>query len=190
MTVSMTMWLPLLGFFGTGSSIISATSRVIWAFARDGGLPESFARVSPRTKVPNMAIAATWFIISALSMIYIGNATAYYGIISACTVCLIISYAFPILVNVIWGFKHCSVPRGVFTLGRYHRVVAIPALAWCLYLTIFMCFPAYQPVTRDNMNYGSAVLGFGIFIATAGWFTYGNSKYVGVIRTVDSIHEE
>ncbi|KAJ4174160.1 hypothetical protein NW754_004575, partial [Fusarium falciforme] len=99
-TIGLTSFLPIISFCGTGTSVISATSRIIWSFARDGGLPAYFSHIDEKTKVPVRAIMLTWGLISALSLIYIGNATAYYGISSATTVALIISYGFPILINV------------------------------------------------------------------------------------------
>ncbi|KAJ4314588.1 hypothetical protein N0V84_008812 [Fusarium piperis] len=104
-TIGLTSFLPIISFCGTGTSVISATSRIIWSFARDGGLPAYFSHIDEKTKVPVRSIVLTWGLISALSLIYIGNATAYYGISSATTVALVISYAFPIFINVVWGFK-------------------------------------------------------------------------------------
>ncbi|KAH7122089.1 amino acid/polyamine transporter I [Dactylonectria estremocensis] len=184
-TIGLTSILPILGFCGTGSSVISATSRVVWAFARDGGLPFRFSKVSDRTKVPTNALVLTAVVISALSLIYVGNATAYYGISSACTLALIVSYAFPLILNVIWGFEHCTLPRGVFTLGRYHRPTAIAALAWSTYLIIFMCFPTMYPVTTVNMNYAIVVFAFGILLATVSWFAYGRKHYMGITHRLE-----
>ncbi|KAJ5382632.1 amino acid/polyamine transporter I [Penicillium concentricum] len=188
-TIGLTSFLPILGFCGTGTAIISSTSRVIWSFARDGGLPEYFARVGDRTKAPTGAIILTWALISLISLIYIGNATAYYGISSACTAALIISYAFPILINAVCGFQHCNVPRGPFTLGRYHRPIALAALAWSIYITIFLCFPTIYPVTAANLNYAAPVLGIGFLMTTIGWFAYGKSGYIGIEEVIDGRHQ-
>ncbi|KAH7153643.1 amino acid/polyamine transporter I [Dactylonectria macrodidyma] len=188
-TIGLTAFLPILGFCGTGSSVISATSRVVWAFARDGGLPPSISRVSDRTKVPTNALVLTAAIISALSLIYVGNATAYYGISSACTLALIVSYAFPLILNVIWGFEHCTLPRGVFTLGRYHRPTAVAALAWSTYLIIFMCFPTMYPVNATNMNYAIVVFAFGILLAAVSWFAYGRKNYMGITHRLEGRQE-
>ena len=183
-TIGLTAFLPILAFCGTGVSVVSATPRVIWSFARDGGLPGVFANVDDRNKVPTTSLILAWAVISAIGLIYVANATAYYGITSACTVTLIISYAYPLLINVVWEFQHCSVPRGVFTLGRYHRPLAIVVLGWCIYLTIFLCSQTYYPVTPLNMNYAPLVIGFGFIVATASWFAYGRSKYIGVTHGV------
>ncbi|KAF7553380.1 hypothetical protein G7Z17_g3650 [Cylindrodendrum hubeiense] len=188
-TIGLTSILPILGFCGTGSSIISATSRVIWAFARDGGLPSRFAQVGDRTKVPTNALVLTAVLISAISLIYVGNATAYYGISSACTLALIVSYAFPLFINVVWGFEHCTLPRGVFTLGRYHRPIAVAGLAWSTYLIIFLCFPTIYPVTAANMNYAVVVFAFGLLLAVVSWFTYGRTNYHGITHRLEGQRE-
>ncbi|KAF7555665.1 hypothetical protein G7Z17_g1965 [Cylindrodendrum hubeiense] len=187
-TIGMTSFLPILGFCGTGSSIMSSTSRVVWAFARDGGLPQRFAHIGTRTKAPTASLVLTWAIICGISLIYIGNATAYYGISSACTVALILSYAFPLLINAIWGFQHCTIPRGSFSLGRLHRPLAVVALVWCIYISVFMCFPAYYPVTKDNMNYASVVLAAGMGVATL----YGiTTKFIkSPFYDLSAVHDE
>lgn len=183
-TIGFTMFLPIMGICGVGSAIISATSRVVWSFARDGGLPPMFAQVSDRTKTPVPALLFTWGIVCALSLIYVGNSTAYYGLSSACAVTLVISYAIPIFANVVWGFSHCTVPKGPFTLGRYHRYVAVVALAWSGCVTIMMCFPSFQPVNEVNMNYASVVVGAGFIFATISWFTYGKAHYYVATNTL------
>lgn len=184
-TIGLTMWLPVMAFCGVGSSIITATSRVVWAFARDGGLPEPFARVSDRTKTPIISLLATWASVSILTLVYIGNDTAFYGMTSACTVALYMSFGMPLLTNVIWGFQHTHMPRAVFSLGKYHRLVAVVACAWCGLLTVMICFPIYQPVTSANMNYAGAVVGAGLLIATVSWFAYGRTRYIGLVIVLD-----
>jgi choline transport protein len=186
-TVGLTMFLPVMGFCGVGPSIISATSRIIWSFARDGGLPKAVSTVSDRTKTPIWALFITWLSICALSCVYIGNATAYYGLSSACTVTLMISYASPLLLNVMFGFQHCSLPRGRFTLGRWHRPMAVARCAWSLCLIVMMCFPTVQPIRLENMNYASVVTVGGIVAATVCWFLYGRKQYIGLVPITDGV---
>ncbi|KPM43793.1 hypothetical protein AK830_g2741 [Neonectria ditissima] len=188
-TIGLTAFLPIMGFCGTGSSIVSATSRVIWSFARDGGLPARFGKVGDRTKVPTNALLLTWASISVICLIYVGNATAYYGISSACTVALILSYGFPLFINAVWGFEHCTIPRGIFTLGRWHRPIAVVGLAWCTYITIFLSFPTYYPVSAANMNYAAPVTAFGLLMAVISWFAYGKSNYIGITQRLEARRE-
>ncbi|KAF3021061.1 hypothetical protein E8E14_012562 [Neopestalotiopsis sp. 37M] len=186
-TVGLTMFLPVMGFCGVGPSIISATSRIIWSFARDGGLPKAVSTVSDQTKTPIWALFITWLSICALSCVYIGNATAYYGLSSACTVTLMISYASPLLLNVMFGFQYCSIPRGRFPLGRWHRPMAMAGCAWSLCLIVMMCFPTVQPIRLENMNYASVVTVGGIVAATVCWFLYGRKQYIGLVQITDGV---
>jgi hypothetical protein len=137
--------------------------------------------------VPVNAIIFTWFCMCCLATIYIGNATAFYGLASGCTVVYIVSYAMPILVNVIWGIDQSGLARGCFTLGRYSRPLSVVALIWCVYLSIFLCFPVYLPVTAVNMNYACLVLGFGFFVPTVLWPVYGSRNYRGVVHGIDGM---
>lgn len=186
-TIGLTMFLPAIGLCGAGPSVISAASRIIWAFARDGGLPRAVGEVSDRTKTPILALVITWVCTCGLSCVYIGNATAFYGLNSACTVALMISYASPLLLNVLFGFRYCTLPKGRFSLGSWHRVVALVSCAWCLCLVIMLCFPPVQPVTAVNMNYASAVLMSVFMAATICWFVYGQDQYVGPLVCIEGV---
>lgn len=183
-TIGMTIFFLIISFSIAGPAVVSATSRIILSFAREGGLPHFLAKVDDTWKVPINAIIATWFCICLLALIYIGNATAFYGIASGCTAVYVVSYALPIAVNVVWGIDQSGMARGTFTLGRYSRPIGAAAVAWCAYLVIFLCFPVYLPVTAVNMNYASLVLGFGFFVATASWFVYGKKRYTGVVHEI------
>ena len=185
-TIGMTIFFPIISMAASGPGVVSATSRVIWSFAREEGLPKFLASIDKRQKVPINAIIATWLCVSLISLIYIGNATAFYGLASGCTVVFIVSYAMPITVRLIWEDEFQKLKRGPFSLGRYSRAVGYVAVAWWMYLTIFLCFPVYLPVTKVNMNYSCLVLGFGIIAPTVAWFAYGKHRYLGAVREVDS----
>ena len=47
-----------------------------------------------------------------------------------------------------------------------------------------MVFPPYQPVSAQNMNYASVVLGTAIIISAVSWFTIGRKVYAGPVREV------
>jgi hypothetical protein len=120
--------------------------------------------------VPTTSLILAWAVISAIGLIYVANATAYYGITSACTVTLIISYAYPLLINVVWEFQHCSVPRGVFTLGRYHRPLAIVVLVYLSYH--FLMFP--NLLSSHALKHELCAIGYWV------WVHCGNGKLVCV----------
>ncbi|KAF2994098.1 hypothetical protein E8E14_001709 [Neopestalotiopsis sp. 37M] len=176
--IGMTCYLPVMGICGVGSSVMSVASRIVWAFAREGGLPAVLGKVSSRTNTPIWSLVFVWACVCGLSLVYIGNTTAFYGLSSACAVALLISYALPVAMNVIWGFENCHLPRKHFTLGKYHRPLAVVAMLWCFFLATMLCFPVYLPTSAVNMNYAPVVLGAGVFAASVAWFTYGARNYV------------
>lgn len=185
-TIGITCFFMLLSFFVAGPSVVAATSRVVWSFSREGGLHRAFGIVNERQEVPVNALLLVWLLNCLLSLIYIGNSTAFYGIASGASVVMIFSYAMPIFLNVFWGIKHNNLTPGPFTLGRYSLAINIAALMWSTYLMIFLCFPSIMPVTEVNMNYSSLVFGFSLFLPTVAWFWYGKKGYLGIAEELDS----
>ena len=76
---------PMLCLLMAATGIMTTSSRMIWSFARDGGLPASkhLARVHPTLKVPLNALMVTAFAVLCFGCIYIGSSSALSAIISA-----------------------------------------------------------------------------------------------------------
>lgn len=185
-TIGITFFFLFLGFFVGGPGCLAASSRVIWSFGREGGLPECFARINSRQQVPLNALVLSWACICGLSLIYIGNETAFYGISSGVTVVMIFSYAMPIFLRLIYGMKNAAVPPGPFTLGSWGVPINIFAACWCTYLLIFLCFPTVMPVTDANMNYSSLIFGSCLLVAGFTWLLYGRRSYLGVLAEINA----
>lgn len=186
-TIGMTSFFLILSSLVAGPSVLTATSRIVWSFAREGGLPSFLGRVDSRFEVPVNAILLVWLSVSALSLIYIGNNTAFYGISSGVTVVMIFSYILPILLNLVWGIEKNQLPVGPFTLGWWRRVINISAACWCVYLIVFLCFPTAMPVTAANMNYSCLIFGSCLIFATASWFLYGRKTYLGILGEAELV---
>ncbi|KAB5580372.1 amino acid/polyamine transporter I [Coniochaeta sp. 2T2.1] len=180
-TIGITFFFVFLGFFIGGPGCLAAASRVIWSFAREGGLPPVFAHVNKRQGVPINAVVLAWFCVSALSLIYIGNDTAFFGINSGVTVIMIFSYLMPISLRLVHGFKHSILAPGPFRLGAYGLPLNIFGACWCVYLIIFLCFPTMMPVHAKNMNYASLIFGACLLTAAGTWLAYGRRSYRGVL---------
>ena len=80
-----------------GLACMTSTSRMMYAFARDGGLPGSgvLKRVSPRWRTPVPAIWTT----AALALASTLYAPAYSTLTTACVIFLYLSYVMPTLVG-------------------------------------------------------------------------------------------
>lgn len=76
-----------------GLACVTSTSRMIYAFSRDGGMPASgfLRRISPKRKVPSAAVW-TAAVLTILSTLY---TPAYTTLTAACVMFLYISYVMP-----------------------------------------------------------------------------------------------
>ena len=160
-----------------GMSSVTANSRMIYAFSRDGALPFSafWHRVNHRTRTPTNAIwlaAAGAFV---LGLPYLWNYAAYAAVTSIAVIGLYIAYVMPTYLRLRRG-EHFQ--PGPWNLGRWSKPIGIIAVAWVVIITILFMLPQVWPVHWANFNYTVvavlAVLGFaGIWwIASARtWFT-------------------
>jgi amino acid permease (GABA permease) len=163
--------------FFCGMSSVTANSRMIYAFSRDGALPASsfWHRVNKRTRTPTNAIwlaAAGAFL---LGLPYLWNYTAYAAVTSIAVIGLYIAYVLPTFLRLRQG--DAFVP-GPWHLGRWSRPIGTIAVGWVVVITILFMLPQLSPVTVKSFNYAPiavlVVLGFaGIWwlVSARKWFT-------------------
>src|ERR1700691_3719260 len=160
-----------------GMSSVTANSRMIYAFSRDGALPGSglWHKVNKRTRTPTNAIwlAAVGALI--LGLPYLGNSAAYAAVTSIAVIGLYIAYVIPTYLRLRQG---ANLQRGPWHLGRWSKPVGIIAVTWVVIITILFMLPQVGPITWSTFNYAVfavvAVIGFaGIYwLASArNWFT-------------------
>jgi amino acid permease (GABA permease) len=160
-----------------GMSSVTANSRMIYAFSRDGALPGSafWHRVNKRTRTPTNAIwlAAAGALI--LGLPYLWNEASYAAVTSIAVIGLYIAYVLPTFLRLRQG---ASFQPGPWNLGRWSMLVGIIAVVWVVFITILFMLPVDNPITRDNFNYTVfavvAVFAFaGIYwlVSARNWFT-------------------
>jgi amino acid permease (GABA permease) len=160
-----------------GMASVTANSRMIYAFSRDGALPASslWHRVNPRTRTPTNAIwlAACGALI--LGLPYLWNSTAYAAVTSIAVIGLYVAYVLPTFLRLRLG---SAFVRGPWHLGRWSAPIGIISVAWVVIITVLFMLPTTSPVTWKTFNYTViavvAVLGFaGIWWAVSArkWFT-------------------
>src|ERR1700734_3941937 len=160
-----------------GMSSVTANSRMIYAFSRDGALPGSglWHKVNKRTRTPTNAIwlAAVGALI--LGLPYLGNSAAYAAVTSIAVIGLYIAYVIPTYLRLRQG---ANFQRGPWHLGRWSYLVGIIAVTWVVIITILFMLPQVGPITWSTFNYAVfavvAVIGFaGIYWlgSARNWFT-------------------
>jgi amino acid permease (GABA permease) len=160
-----------------GMSSVTANSRMIYAFSRDGALPASHVwhRINPRTRTPTNAIWLAAGGAFLLGLPYLWNVTAYAAVTSIAVIGLYIAYVLPTFLRLRAGDRF---ERGPWHLGRWSRPIGIIAVGWVVFITILFMLPQVSPVEVGTFNYTPVavlvVLGFaGIwwFVSAKNWFT-------------------
>ncbi|PSR82853.1 amino acid/polyamine transporter I [Coniella lustricola] len=180
---------PIVCMLFTTTSIMTTSSRMSYAFARDRGLPFSrvFAKVHPGLDVPLNALiwTAVWVII--FGCVFLGSSSAFNAITAASVVALGVTYAIPPAINVLRGRKMLPESRAFKLpnwLGWFCNLVGI---AWTLLTTVLFVFPPDYPVTPDNMNYAVVPFGVVLVIATIQWIFDGRKNYEGPHIDADAL---
>jgi amino acid transporter len=171
--------------FFCGMSSITANSRMIYAFSRDGAIPGSslWHKINPRTRTPTNSI---WFavvgaMILALPSLYTnaGYAVAFFAIVSVAVVGLYVSYVIPVFLRrVNPGFQ-----PGPWHLGRASAPIGWIAVVWVVLILFPLMGPQFNPFaggvfTVNSFNFAPVVMllviGFaGIYwmVSAKNWFT-------------------
>src|SRR5262249_9282356 len=137
--------LAAMGMWFCGLSAGTWSSRVIWAFARDEGLPMSnvWKQVSNTHSTPVYTI---WLVagLAFLAAVYSG---AYAVVTSISTIGLYISYIIPVCLHLGSGSK---LERGPWRPGRYSLAINGIAIVWVIFLSVILSLP-------DQMRAGKSI---------------------------------
>ncbi|ORY16443.1 amino acid/polyamine transporter I [Clohesyomyces aquaticus] len=171
---------PLVCLLFATTSIMTTSSRMTYAFARDGGLPASrvFARVHPTLGLPLNSLILTTALVMIFGCIFLGSSSAFNAIISASVVALGVSYAIPIAVNCLQGRKRLP-PRAFVLPEPLAWFANLLGIAYVLVTTVLFVFPPVLPVTGSNMNYCIVAFAIIIIISTIQWFVDGRKNFTG-----------
>jgi len=177
-----------------GMSSVTANSRMIYAFSRDGAVPLSdlWHRINPRTRTPTNAIwlgASGAFV---LGLPYLWNVTAYAAVTSIAVIGLYIAYVLPTLLRLRQGDNF---RRGPWHLGRWSRPIGTIAVIWVAFITVLFMLPQVYPVGRKTFNYTPvavlAVIGFaGIYWLVSARHWFKGPKVQGSAEELAAIEHE
>lgn len=183
-TIAIVSGLVVLGISGT-MGVVSSVSRLTWAWARDGGLPQYFGHVDKVQRVPLRAVVLATIIAALLSLLNIGSSTyiAFSAIISLSTLAVYLSYAI-VLACVLHARLNGKFVPGPWNLGRAGSVVNGLGLIYTIYIMVWLPFPNYLPVTAANMNYCGPVFGVIMVGVVTLWLVRGRIFWHGPNRAV------
>ncbi|KIW62116.1 hypothetical protein PV05_02163 [Exophiala xenobiotica] len=180
---------PLVCLLFAGVSIMTTSSRMVYAFARDRGLPASkfFAKVDKRLDVPLNALWLTLILVIIFGCIFLGSSSAFNAIVSASVVALGITYAIPPAINCLRGRKMLPESRAFILPNWLGWTCNLIGIAYAFLTTVLFMFPPELPVTGNNMNYCIAAFAIVLIVSVIQWFVDGRKNYTGPQIDVDAL---
>ncbi|MFJ9690881.1 amino acid permease [Kitasatospora sp. NPDC101183] len=164
--------------FFCGMASVTANSRMIYAFSRDGALPGSrlWHRISPRTRTPTNAVWLATGGALLLGLPALWNTTAYTAVTSISVIGLYLSYVIPVYLRLRQGEDF---PRGPWHLGRWSRPIGIVAVGWTAAITVLFMLPTASPITAESFNYTPVAVLVVVGFAGVWWLASARTWFTG-----------
>lgn len=168
-------WLCALLYLGCGAAqylcglaTVTSSSRMVYAFARDGGLPLSskLRQVSSRYLTP---VNAIWTV-ALLSVGFASFSKVYSTIAVVCTIFLYISYVLPIALGLA-AYQRSWTKMGQWDIGGFFRVAALLAVIGCTGLIVI----GVQPPNQLALS----LIGYFLLITGVIWFGLERRRFQG-----------
>ncbi|KAJ9415950.1 amino acid/polyamine transporter I [Fusarium oxysporum] len=162
-----------------GIGCITASSRCIWAFARDGAMPGSkwWVIVNKRLDVPLNAMMLSMVIQLLLGLIYFGSSAAFNAFANVGVLTLNAAYATPVAINLLT--KRRQIKNAKFPLGKLGYLANFVAVAWSILAIPLFCMPLRLPVTVVSVNYASVVFAASCLVSGVWYWVWGHKNYTG-----------
>jgi amino acid transporter len=151
-----------------GLATVTSTSRMAFAFARDGGLPMSdrLKTISQKYRTPVFAI----WTISVLAIAFTLYTPVYSTITAVCVIFLYISYVVPSALG-LFAYGRTWTKMGPWTLGRWFPLVA----GLCVLVCALLIFIGVQPPNEKALG-----VTIGSLVTTAIiWFASERRRFQG-----------
>lgn len=184
-TIALTALVFILLVFGVINQV-TTSSRQLYAFARDGGLPWSpfLSRVRPGWDVPLNAVLVTIGFSIIVSMIILGSPTAFWTIGNLCGVALFSSYIICIGCIAWRRIRGLPLLPSRFDLGQFGLTINLMAIAMLLVFWFFMFWPPFPNPGVSWMNWGAFVYGVVIIWAFIYYYLRAKKHYQGPVEYV------
>jgi len=152
---------------------MTSLSRMLYAFARDGGIPGAsrvLRKVNPKHRTPGAAIWTGAAFCFVLGWVCGADASAYIVLASGCAVFLYVSYVMPIAAGILAEGTRWT-KKGPFQLGAWSKPIGVLAVVGGGVL-IFVGFqPPYQLV-------GKFLAGAAVLLIVV-WFAIERRRFAG-----------
>lgn len=160
---------------------MTSLSRMIFAFARDGGIPGAsdwLKKVNPTHRTPGPAIITGAVLCFILGLVAGNDANAYIILSSGCAVFLYVSYIMPIGAGILAEGKSWTT-KGPFDLGVWSKPIAVVALIG----GAILAFVGFQPPYELVGKFLAGLIGTLIVV----WFAFERRRFQGPPLTEEAV---
>jgi amino acid permease (GABA permease) len=174
-------WLLVVAFvaqFYCGMASVTANSRMIFAFSRDGAIPGSsfWNHINPRTRTPTRSIYFAVVFAFILAIPSLWSSVAYGAVISIAVIGLYIAYVIPTLLRRLAGDRFTP---GPWNLGRWSPLVGWVGIVWVGVITVLFVLPTASPITWHDFNYTPVAVGVVLLYAGGFWLISARKWFKG-----------
>ncbi len=183
--------ISIIGQFFCGMASVTASSRMIYAFSRDGALPghRLWHRINPKTRTPTNGVwlAVGLSAIVGASSLYQnkGVSIAFFAMTGICVVGLYIAYIIPVFLRL----RNPDFVQGEWNLGKYSKVVGWTSVVWVVFVSIYFFMPVYPVLgfLRDhhyrdfanNFNWSGPLILISFIAVTIYWLVSAKNWFEG-----------
>ncbi len=191
-----------IGQFFCTSACMTSTSRMLFAFSRDGAVPGAAkwatldANKVPRNAVLVASVIAALITLPALVEVNIGSAdapiivpTAFYAVVSVAVIGLYLAFAIPIYLR--WR-KGDAFVQGPWNLGTKWKWMAPLAVAEIAVVSVYFILPFTPAGTPGNegfewkfVNYAPVLTGGTLLALWLAWHLSAKKWFTGPKTTID-----
>lgn len=178
------------------TACMTSTSRMIFAFSRDGAIPGSkhWSKVDPMTRVPANAVmlsAVVGAVITAPALFGVGGVpVAFYAVVSIAVIGLYLAFAVPIFLR--WK-QGDDFPEGSWTNGKKYKWMNLLAVAEIVIICVYFILPASAAGTPGNeaftwsaVNYAPILTGGTLLALWIWWQVSAKNWFTGPKHTIDT----
>jgi amino acid transporter len=140
---------------------VTANSRMIYAFSRDGALPGSkiWHRINPRTRTPTNSVwlgVTLAFLLGFLTFLQSGSyAVAFFAFVGITAVGLYIAYVIPVFLRL----RSKTFVKGPWNLRGFSKIVGWTAVVYVIFINLMFFAPQFGPVSAFWPPWGGDVPG-------------------------------
>jgi len=166
--------------FYCGMASVTANSRMLYAFSRDGAVPghRHWHRINARTRTPTNSI---WFCVVfafILAVPSLWSSVAYAAVTSIATIGLYIAYVLPTFLRRRQG---TAWQGGPWSLGRWSPVVGWLGVVWVAFISVLFMLPTVglSSLNHDTFNYAPIAVGVVLVFAGGYWLLSARKWFHG-----------